>query len=419
MSFIDRLLGKRSSLENPQTPLSNPSGWLINLFGGGPSGSSISVTPETALQCAPFLAAVNVLSNAIASLPLHLYRRPEAGDVEKATDHPLYRVLHEQANDELTSFRWRRLMMKHICTHGEHFSRIEFGRRNEVKAFWPLEPCAMRVERLPTGRLRYSYQLRNGGVETLDADEVLHLTYMDSDDGLKGISPVQKGKEAIGLAIALEQFGARFFANDARPGMVLEFPNQLSQQAIANLKDSIKAQHEGIANKHKTMILEDGGKVHTIQVEPEHAQFTEARAHQLLEIARLLNVPPVFLQDLSKATFTNNEQQDLHFVKHTLRPWLVMIEQELTIKLLSAQERKTMVIEFNVDGLLRGDFATRMNGYAQGVQNGVLKPNEARAKENLPADPMGDKLMIQGATVPIGVQPVTAQSELDNDTTEM
>ena len=403
MAFFKRK--EKRSLENPATPLSNPAAWLVDLFGGGKSTAGVSVTTENALELPAVFACVNVISETIASLPLHIYKSENEGS-EKATSLPLYSLLHDAPNKSgLTSFRWRRLVMRHLLLHGRHYSRIERDGGNRIVGIYPLNPKKITVERRK-GELEYTYELQSGKSETLKSDEILHFTGLDDDDGIDGVSPIEKVKNAIGLGMALEEFGAKFFKNGARPGMVMEFPDKLSPEAIARLKKSVEDTHGGVGNSHKLLVMENGGKLHTISVDPEKSQYLEGRKFQNEEISRIFRVPPIFLQNLDRATYSNNEQQDLHFVKHTLRPWLVMLEQEMNLKLLGAGQRKKYNIEFNVDGLLRGDFKNRTEALVRGIQGGLLTPNEARAKENLPAH-TGDaeKLHIQGATVPLGTQP--------------
>jgi HK97 family phage portal protein len=217
-------------------------------------------------------------------------------------------------------------------------------------------------------------------------------------DGLVGYSPIAMAKNAVGLAIATEEYGAKFFANGAAPGGVLEHPGTIKDPQ--KVKESWNAAYQGSANSHRIAVLEEGMKYQPIGISPEQAQFLETRKFQINEIARIFRVPPHMLADLEKSSFSNIEQQSLEFVKYTLDPWVVRWEQSMCRALLSDSEKPTVFIKFNVDGLLRGDYSSRMNGYATARQNGWMSANDIRELENLdriPAELGGDLYLINGA----------------------
>lgn len=384
----------RASVENPKTPLSNPAGWLVSLFRGGPTDAGVSIDADNALEVPAVWAGVDMIGGTLGSLPLQVFQG-DGDDRKLMRKAPLYRLLHDAPNPTLTSFRWRRLIVLNCLSRGRQVTRIAYKRGGAVSALYPLWPTPT-VERV-AGALRYKVQLQNGGTEMLAPEEVLDFVYMDADDGVNALSPILKCRNAIGLAKALEAYGSRFFANDARPGIIAEIPGRVSEPAAERLKKSIEEGHQGLGNKHRVMVLEEGAKVHMVGVEPEHAQFLETRRLQIEEVARLLRIPPVFLQDLTRGTYSNTEQQDLHYAKHTMGPWVEMIEQELNLKLAPQPGR---FIEFNMDGLQRGDFRSRMEGFAKAIQSAIMTPNEARERMNLPAKPGGDDLVIQQNMVP-------------------
>ena len=272
-------------------------------------------------------------------------------------------------------------------------------------ALYPLMPNKMTVDRDQSGRLFYSYQrsaedpttLGNSSRVTLTPSDVLHIPGLGFD-GLIGYSPIAMAKNAIGLAIATEEYGAKFFANGAAPSGVLEHPGTIKDPQ--RVKESWNSAYQGSANSHKIAVLEEGMKYTPIGIAPEQAQFLETRKFQINEIARIFRVPPHMLADLEKSSFSNIEQQSLEFVKYTLDPWVVRWEQSMCRVLLSESEKPTYFIKFNVDGLLRGDYASRMSGYATARQNGWMSANDIRELENLDRiapDLGGDLYLINGA----------------------
>lgn len=393
MNILGFQIGEKSerrSFENPSTPLSDPAKWLIDLLGGTGSAGPV-VNARTAMTCTPVYGCVNILAQTMASLPLHLYDVDEEGSTTKAKSNPLYKILHDAPASWLTSYRWREAIMTDLALRGPHYSRIvrldPRDKRSPVKEILPLPVADVKVA-FKDGRPSYRVQV-NGKVEVYEDWEILHFVGMESELGVAA-PPIATCKNAISLALALEQFGSKFFANGANPGLIIEYEGKLSAEGVENLRGSIEKRLQGGANQHKPIVLESGAKVHKISTAPDEAQFLETRKFQVEEIARAFRIPPTFLQDLSRATFSNTEQQDLQFVKHTVRPWLVMLEQELNLKLAGEGQR----IEFNVDGLLRGDFRTRMEGYARAVMFGIMTPNEARERENLAKMDGADDLVI-------------------------
>lgn len=374
-----------------KSTLANPEQRLLDALGSQPTSSGIRVTEENAMRASAVFACVRILAETVASLPVHVYRRLPAGGKERATKHPLYSLLHDLPNPEITSFSFRETAMAHLCLWGNAYAEIEYDGAGRIRALWPLPPWRVQVERDPaTQRLKYIVTLDNGERQALDVSRVFHVPAL-SFNGLVGISPIRwAAREAIGLALATEQFGARFFDQGTNIGGVVTHPKTLSEQASRNLRESINETYAGLGKSHRIMLLEEGMKYERIGIPPEEAQFLETRKFQVTEIARIFRVPPHMLADLERATFSNIEHQSIEFVTHTIRPWLVRWEQAIYRDLLFPDERKEYFVEFNVDGLLRGDIESRYRAYAIGRQWGWLSANDIREMENKNPIPGGD-----------------------------
>lgn len=361
-------------------------------FGSTTSGKVVN--ERTAMQTTAVYACVRILSETLASLPLHTYRHTERGK-EKAIDHNLYYLLHDEPNPEMTSFVFRETLMGHLLLWGNAYAQIIRDGSGKVVALYPLLPDKMKVDRTSAGELYYEYQTDTGPV-ILRNYEVFHIPGLGFD-GLVGYSPIAMAKNAIGMAIATEEYGAKFFANGANPGGVLEHPGVLKDPK--RVRDSWNAVYQGSGNAHRIAVLEEGMKFHSIGIPPEQAQFIATRKFQLNEIARIFRIPPHMIGDLDKSSFSNIEQQSREFVKYTLDPWVSRWEQAIHKLLLKPDEKRQYFVKFNVDGLLRGDYESRMNGYAIGRQNGWLSANDIRELEDMnriPEDQGGDLYLING-----------------------
>lgn len=387
-------------------PQNKTAGSSYAFFMGG-STSGKSVTERSAMQMTAVYACVRILAEAIAELPLHLYRYTDAGGKEKAIDHPLYLLLHDEPNPEMSSFVFRETLMTHLLLWGNAYAQIIRNGKGEVVALYPLMPNKMTVDRDEKGQLYYSYQRSNdeaipdSGKVILKPSDVLHIPGLGFD-GLVGYSPIAMAKNAIGMAIACEEYGAKFFANGAAPSGVLEHPGTIKDPS--KVREAWQSQFGGSGNSGKVAVLEEGMKYTPISISPEQAQFLETRKFQINEIARIFRVPPHMVGDLEKSSFSNIEQQSLEFVKYTLDPWVIRWEQSLSRALFSQDEKKNYFFKFNVEGLLRGDYASRMTGYATARQNGWMSANDIRELENLdriPAEEGGDLYLINGNMLPL------------------
>ena len=383
-------------------PLNRTAGSNYTFFMGGTT-SGKTVTERSAMQMTAVYSCVRILAEAVAGLPLHLYKYTDDGGKEKAIDHPLYRLLHDEPNPEMSSFVFRETLMTHLLLWGNAYAQIIRNGRNEIIALYPLMPNKMSVDRDENGHLFYTYYrgsdeaIKNKDLAvTLQPSDVLHIPGLGFD-GLVGYSPIAMAKNAIGMAIACEEFGAKFFANGAAPSGVLEHPGTIKDPS--RVREAWQSQFGGSSNSGKVAVLEEGMKYTPISISPEQAQFLETRKFQINEIARIFRVPPHMVGDLEKSSFSNIEQQSLEFVKYTLDPWVIRWEQSLMRALLATDEKAAYFVKFNLEGLLRGDYQSRMNGYAIGRQNGWMSANDIRELENLdriPAEQGGDLYLING-----------------------
>ena len=391
------------SRDKPQNSYDSPS--YTYFFGRSTAGKSVN--DRTAMQQIAVYACVRVLSEGIAQLPLHVYEYTDKGK-ERVPRHPLYFLLHDQPNPEMTSFVFRETLMSHLLIYGNAYAQIIRNGRGEVMGLYPLMPDKIKADRDERNRLIYKYSrydeqnpnFREQGEIILPAEQVLHIPGLGFD-GLVGYSPIAMAKNAIGLAVACDEYGASFFANGASPSAVLEHPG-----VIKNPERVREAWHRayGSGNAHRTAILEEGMKYTPISIPNNEAQFLETRKFQIEEIARLYRVPLHMIGDLDHATFSNIEQMSLEFVMYTLSPWLSRWEQAMMKALLSDSEKGKYFIKFNVEGLLRGDYASRMQGYSIGIQNGFLCPNDVRMLEDMnyiPDEEGGNTFMVNGSMTPL------------------
>ena len=387
-------------------PQNRTAGSGYTFFMGG-STSGKNVTERSALQMTAVYACVRILAEAIAGLPLHLYRYTGEGGKEKALSHPLYALLHDEPNPEMSSFVFRETLMTHLLLWGNAYAQIIRNGKGEVVALYPLMPNKMTVDRNENGQLYYCYQRANdeaiadSGKVILKPCDVLHIPGLGFD-GLVGYSPIAMAKNAIGMAIACEEYGAKFYANGARPGGILEHPGTIKDPE--RVRQSWQSTFGGTGNSNKVAVLEEGMKYTPISISPNEAQFLETRKFQINEIARIFRVPPHMVGDLEKSSFSNIEQQSLEFVKYTLDPWVIRWEQSIMRTLLTPEEKTEYFVKFNLEGLLRGDYQSRMNGYATARQNGWMSANDIRELENLdriPSEKGGDLYLINGNMLPM------------------
>lgn len=393
--FTNRVLELRAST------LSNPSKWAIDWFGGFQSKSGANVNEETALRVTAYLAAVKVISETVASLPLLTYQKLKEGGKARAPNHPMFTILHDIGNEEMTAYTMRETIQGHACNWGNGYAEIERDFNGNLIGLWPLLPDRTFPERNPTTKKIQYRTIIDNQQFVLPFEKVLHIPGFGFD-GLVGYNPVLHAREAIGISLATEEFGARFFGDGANPSGIIEYPGKMKELAVQEFKKDAKANYGGLGNSHRLMVLEEGLKFHQTTIPPEVAQFLETRKFQIAEIARVFRVPLHMLAELDRSTNNNIEHQGIEFVTHTIRPWLVRWEQAIHMRLLTpAERRKGFFAEHLVDALLRGDTESRYNAYAVARQNGWYSVNDIRSKENENPVPGGDAYTMNGNMIPI------------------
>jgi HK97 family phage portal protein len=362
-----------SSISSDGTFLVAP--WWNQLLGWVPTRAGTTIDEQSALALPIVYACVRVIAESIASLPLITYRRTPEGGKERATDNPYYSLFHDAPNPAMTSFGWRETLMTHLTTWGNGYNEItETGFGTEV---WPLPPHRMEVG-WEGGRKVFDYLTDDGQKKRLDAKRVWHIPGL-STNGLVGLSPIQAHRESLGEMLATRDFGSSFYRNNARPAAVLEHPATLSAGAIERLATQMD-QLRGTGNAGKTIVMEEGMKLHEVGVPPEDAQYIETRRLQREDVCSIYRMPPHMVGVLDHATFSNIEHQSIDFVVHTLRPWLVRIEQ--SIKAFFLADQPDIFVEFLVDGLLRGDAEARSKALAVQLEHEAITVNEWREIEN-------------------------------------
>lgn len=377
--------------------IERPGANLLQVYGLG-NIDLPSVTVDSALTVPAVLAAVSFLSRSLAALPLHAYRKTATGP-EKIVGG-LETLIHEAPNAEWTSFKLRQYFWQQVFTGGRGLLLIERGGANII-GIYPINPHSAKITRNSAGRTVYEIDGK-----PYPASDIIDVPFMLRSCALAHYGPVALGQAAIQLALAMGTYGAKFFAGGGVPPLALSGPMPVGPDAMKRAMADIQRSIDSAKSSDKPLFpIPPGYELKPVGFDPDKGQMVEARRFSVEEIARVWQIPPVFLQDLTHGTFSNSEQQDLHLVKHLIAQWVQTFEEELNLKLFG-QRNGGRYVEHNLDGLMRGDFVTRMNGLGQAVQNSILTPDEARALENRPA--MGgnaDKLFMQGATIPIDTQP--------------
>ena len=362
-------------------------------MGGSRTASGIRVTADNSMACSAYTACIRVISDAVSSLPLHVYERLPNGGKAKAASNPVYRLLHMQPNPWQTAQEFRDWMTGMYLHYGASYAEIRPGARGAVSELWPLHSSRMEAERLEDGTVRYRYREPNGRQTVYSQEQIFALRFT-TEDGIKPVPTYQLFRNAIGLAQALEAHGATYFGNGARPGIVLESDNPIPAEASERLREQWERMHRGPDRAHRTAVLPNGVKAHELSGSNEAAQFLETRQYQVIEICRAFRVPPHMIQDLTRSTYSNIEVQGTEFVQHCLLPHLKRWEAAISRDLIVDDER--YFAEHSVSGLLRGDHASRSAYYVSALQNGWMTINEIRELENLnPIGPEGDKHFVQ------------------------
>jgi HK97 family phage portal protein len=397
MGLFDRLRKPENrNLENPNAPISADNFLQVMGWGDMYASAGVNVNVDTALGVPAIWTAVNFIAGTIAGLPLQVYRRMPDGGREKAQVE-FATMLHDAVNEGMSSFEWRKYSFEQVLTGGRSVTYIERDNTGRIVNLYPLDPTKVRVELLLNGRKIY-----RSNATVYEARDVLDIPFMLKPNMVDSRGPVSTNKDAIGMAIAASRYGSKAFQSGGIPPAVLQGPFS-SGAAAARASEDIAATTLKLAKEGRPiMALPIGHELKTIGLSPENMQLIELQRFSIEQIARIYSLPPVFLQDLTHGTFSNVEQQDLHFVKHTVKRWVEQFEQEMNLKFFGRGSE--FYVEMNMDGLLRGDLKTRMEAYATAIQNGIRTPNEVRISENMPVKDNADDLLIQGATVPLGSQ---------------
>lgn len=381
--------------------VSDPRHWLTTLIARTAASSGANVTPDSSLRVTAVYACVKVISEAIASLPLMLYKRVGDGK-EPATKHYLFSMMHDAPNGFMTSFEWREVLLAYQLLRGNSYNlKVESG-SGKILEIIPLNPARMEVG-VKEGKPTYTYTHEDGNKEEYPAEKIWHVRNMPISDGVGtmpdgyiGRSPITLSREAIGIALASDEYAARYFSNNASVGLALQFNDKISDN-LREYLDGKLAEFGKLENKFKSLIMDQGGKIEKIGMSNEDSQFIESRNFSVEEIARIFRVPPVLIgHPTNTMTYASAEQLFLSFATYTIRPWCVRLEQSMNRNLLNERERGQYFFEFKMDGLLRGDLAARCAAYAQARQWGWLNVDEIRSLENMNPLPDGKgKLYLQ------------------------
>lgn len=364
----------RSSPENPSTSLSNPAAWLTGLFGTSKTG--VQVSEDNALTFSAVYAAVRIISETIASIPLNVYQADGETRVI-AVGHPIQDLLAKAPNSVSSTFTFREAMAANLVLHGNAYAKIEMNAAGRPTALIPLNPMKVEVK-VVDGEKVYIFADKHTYLDY----EIIHFVGL-SFNGLTGKSPLSVAREAVAIGLAAQEYGARFYSNGANTGGVITAPGRLNTEVIKRLKESWNRANSGNSNAHGTAILEEGMKYEKIGLDPEAAQFLQSRKFQVNEIARIFRIPPSYLADLeNSSTRANVEQQAIQFVRDCITPYVRRMEVELNRKLFREDE-PNLYAYFTVEGLMRGDLKGRYDAYATARQWGWLSVNDIRDLENL------------------------------------
>ena len=383
--------------------LSNPKAWDVSLWNlrGSQTESGETVDEQTCLTYSAVWNAITLISGTIGALPCHLMQNQ--GKTKKiADDIGLYGLMHDKWNPFMTAMAGRECMMAHILSWGNGFAEKVTNAYGEIVALWPIPPNrVIRLEIRNESELWYEIQLEKER-KWFPREKILHIPGLGFD-GFIGYSPIAMARRSIGLGMAMETFGSRFFSHGVNPSAVVTHPGQIKEPK--KMREAMSEVYAGLGNTHRLMLLEEAMKFEQIGIKPEESQFLQSRQFQIPEIARWFNLPPHKLKDLTKSSFNNIEQEQISFVTDSILPWLIRLEQNYAMQLLNERQRRQEKLYFKhvVEGLLRADPESRAKFYKTMIQSTIMTPNEAREKEDLnPSDnPLADELFVMVNTVPL------------------
>ena len=366
---------------------------LVALFGGGnTTEAGVTVTESNSLGMSTAFACVRIIAETVGTLPFHVMEQSGDNSV-KMQAGPLPYLLHYRPNEWQTPTVFKQMLTAHMALWGNAYAAIEWNQRGDPANLVPLLPDRTAPVRLESGRLVYRTRRNDGSTIDLSPEDVLHLLLF-SEDGLTGVSPVTRARNTMGLAMGAEAYGSRFFKNDARPSLVLSHPAKIMPEAAARLKSDIEGKFGG-ANQHRPMVLQEGMKIESVGFNAKDAQFIETRKLQREMIVEIFRVPASYLPGMTSAALRNVEEDSIRLARDCVMPYAIAWEQELTKKLVSSRKQGAQRVHVNLDGLMRGAFLDRVDALTKAIQNGLMTPNEARAKENMPRMDGGDDLYLQ------------------------
>ena len=385
-------------------------GFETNGWGGARNPTGVRVTPDNAIESTVVLACIRCLAESVASLKLSLFKEKK-GVRETDSANPMNKLIASKPNNRQTSFEWREQGMLWLGLYGNWYNQIVRGPGDLIQELVPLHPSRMKVEEVEDGSLRYTYSESSGGSSVYSQEDIVHVRWM-SNDGIEGMIPTSISKDAIALARACELHGSRFFGNGARPGVILQTPNQVTPESASLLREAWERAHRGVDNSWKTAVLTNGLEAKELGLNNTESQYLEVRRFQVEEICRTYRVPPHLVMDLNRATFSNIEQQSLDFLQYTLTPWLKRLEQAFDRDLLG--DDGAHYFEFDTKTLLRGDAASRASWYTSMWNLGVLSVNEIRSAEGLNPVDNGDERFVQlnMTTLDKAEEPTTEEVEV-------
>lgn len=387
MSLINRLLGRET-----RSTIKSDDPYLAEWFGlrGGIGGY---VDPGRASGIAVAHACIAIVSQNLAAMPLNLYRRADNGGRDRATDHPLYAVLHDMANPIMTAFEAREVLLASLMVAGNAFARLEWNGRGQVSALYPLDPGKVAVERLESGRLRYRISGERGGVRVYLQEEILHLRYRLARDGVMGLSPIQIARETFNLALTQQDTAGKQASKSFLPEGALVFPNVIGKDQRQTVLDKMEAKVNSDLSTRGILVLDGGTDWKSFSFSSKDAEFLESRKLTNLDVCRIWGVPPTVAGITDNATYSNSDQESRALVVRCLAPMARRVEQAMNASLLTGESRKTLFIEHDLAGLLRGDMKARYDAYSVGRNGGWLSVNEIRGWENMPKIDGGDEYL--------------------------
>lgn len=366
------------------------------------SKAGVPVNRETAIKVAAVFACVNLISQTIAALPLGLYKNIQNGKI-KAEEHNLYALLHDLPNPQTVSFDFWQMLIVNLLLTGDGIAVIKRDQDGIIRELWNIPSSAVSIYKNSKTNEKY-YIITESGVQyKYYPENIMHIQGMKFSSSDSALDPIEIAREALGLSLATEEYGSKYFSQGGNMGGAIEVPVAMSEEAFLRFKESFQTAYSGLGGAHKWLFLEEGAKANKLNSDPEESQFLETRKFQVIEIARFFNVPPHMIMDLERATFSNIEQQSINFVQFCLSPWLKKIEQTIFRDLLSPNDRKKHYAKFGVNALLRGDTAARKDFYNTMVQCGAFSPNIILELEDMNTFEGGDVRMVNGNMIPVNM----------------